>query len=182
MLPSLNAVHIGFRSPLSRPDRITLSPPTRAVLPALTHFNFKGVSEYLEDFVARMIPPISSTSNYISSWTLCSIFHNSTSSLLLAQKASGSTIQPMSRFMIQTSEFPLDMLGCKLVVESRTGRPRRSHRCATSYHLSPLMWNRSRSMRIRLGKHRRGMASTPRNGSNFLTPFPPCKISIYLAS
>ncbi|KAH9975591.1 hypothetical protein BJV74DRAFT_798786 [Russula compacta] len=57
MLPSLNAVHIGFRSPLSRPDRITLSPPTRAVLPALTHFNFKGVSEYLEDFVARIDTP-----------------------------------------------------------------------------------------------------------------------------
>ncbi|KAH9954749.1 hypothetical protein BJV74DRAFT_501224 [Russula compacta] len=57
MLPSLEYLSIGFRSPLSRPDRITLSPPTRAVLPALTHFNFKGVSEYLEDFVARIDTP-----------------------------------------------------------------------------------------------------------------------------
>ncbi|KAH9972903.1 hypothetical protein BJV74DRAFT_198650 [Russula compacta] len=57
MLPSLDTVHIGFRSPLSRPDRITLSPPTRAVLPALTHFYFKGTSEYLEDFVARIDTP-----------------------------------------------------------------------------------------------------------------------------
>ncbi|KAH9954746.1 hypothetical protein BJV74DRAFT_501167 [Russula compacta] len=57
MLPSLNTVDIGFRSPLSRPDRINLSPPTRAVLPALIHFGFKGINEYLEDFVARIDTP-----------------------------------------------------------------------------------------------------------------------------
>ncbi|KAH9987735.1 hypothetical protein BJV74DRAFT_951587 [Russula compacta] len=56
-LPSLKYFQIGFESPRSRPDRITLSPPTRAVLPALTHFYFKGVSEYLEDFVARIDTP-----------------------------------------------------------------------------------------------------------------------------
>ena len=56
-LPNLESLIIGFQSPLSRPDRINLSPPTRAVLPALTYFNFKGVSEYLEDLVARIDPP-----------------------------------------------------------------------------------------------------------------------------
>ena len=56
-LPSLRDLDIRFQSPLSRPDRINLSPPTRAVLPALTHFYFTGVSEYLEDLVARIDTP-----------------------------------------------------------------------------------------------------------------------------
>ena len=56
-LPSLKSPFIGFQSPLSRPDRINLSSPTRAVLPALTYFNFNGVSEYLEDLVARIDTP-----------------------------------------------------------------------------------------------------------------------------
>ncbi|KAH9973638.1 hypothetical protein BJV74DRAFT_889045 [Russula compacta] len=57
MLPSLDHLEIGFRSPRSRPDRIGLPPPTRFVLPALIEFSFKGVSEYLEDFVARIDTP-----------------------------------------------------------------------------------------------------------------------------
>ena len=56
-LPSIKYLHIGFQSPLSRPDRINLSPPTHAVLPALIQFDFKGVSEYLEDLVARIDTP-----------------------------------------------------------------------------------------------------------------------------
>ena len=56
-LPSLVILAIGFQSPLSRPDRINLYPPTRAVLPALIQFYFKGVSEYLEDLVARIDTP-----------------------------------------------------------------------------------------------------------------------------
>ena len=56
-LPSLKWLIIAFRSPLSRPDRIGLPPPTRAFLPALIYFTFKGVSEYLEDLVARIDAP-----------------------------------------------------------------------------------------------------------------------------
>ena len=56
-LPSLERLDIGFESPRSRPDRIGLPPPTRAVLPTLGHFEFKGVSEYLEDLVARIDAP-----------------------------------------------------------------------------------------------------------------------------
>ena len=56
-LPSLKLFEIGFRSPRSRPDQISLPPLTRAVLPALTRFVFKGVSEYLEDLVARINAP-----------------------------------------------------------------------------------------------------------------------------
>ena len=56
-LPSLYWLYIGFQSPRSRPDRIGLPPPTRAVLPALIEFAFKGVSEYLEDLVARIDTP-----------------------------------------------------------------------------------------------------------------------------
>ena len=56
-LPSIKTLFIGFQSPLSRPDRMHLPPPTRTVLPALTCFHFKGVSEYLEDLVARIDTP-----------------------------------------------------------------------------------------------------------------------------
>ena len=56
-LANLESLVIGFESPLSRPDR--RSPlPTRIILPALTRFNFHGVSEYLEDFVARIEAPL----------------------------------------------------------------------------------------------------------------------------
>ncbi|KAH9967682.1 hypothetical protein BJV74DRAFT_799488 [Russula compacta] len=56
-LPSLKYLYIGFRCPRSRPDRMGLPPPTRAVLPALFDFQFKGVSEYFEDLVARVDTP-----------------------------------------------------------------------------------------------------------------------------
>ena len=56
-LPSLYWLYIGFQSPRSRPDRIPRPPLTRAVLPALGHFQFRGVSEYLEDLVARIDNP-----------------------------------------------------------------------------------------------------------------------------
>ena len=56
-LPCLEYLQIGFQSPQSRPDRIGLSPPTCAVLPALIQFVYKGVSEYLEDLVARIDTP-----------------------------------------------------------------------------------------------------------------------------
>ena len=56
-LPSLRVLWIGFESPRSRPHRMSLPPPTRAVLPALIKFGFKGVSEYLEDLVARIDTP-----------------------------------------------------------------------------------------------------------------------------
>ncbi|KAH9960334.1 hypothetical protein BJV74DRAFT_954593 [Russula compacta] len=56
-LPSLEDLSIKFQSPRSRPDRISLRPSTRAELPALIRFEFKGISEYLEDFVARIDAP-----------------------------------------------------------------------------------------------------------------------------
>ena len=56
-LPNLEILSIGFESPRSRPDRIALPPPTRAILPTLAIFEFKGVSEYLEDLVARIDTP-----------------------------------------------------------------------------------------------------------------------------
>jgi hypothetical protein len=51
----------------SRPDRIGPFPVTRTVLPALTHFVFRGTSEYLEDFVGRIDGP---RLNHISITTL----------------------------------------------------------------------------------------------------------------
>jgi len=56
-LPNLEYLFIGFRSPSSRP--LQLSPPnlTRAALPVLSRLFFFGVSEYFEDFVARIHTP-----------------------------------------------------------------------------------------------------------------------------
>jgi hypothetical protein len=56
-LTSLERLIIEFQSPRSRPDRRP-PPPTRTLLPALTRFDFEGVSEYLEEFVARIDVPL----------------------------------------------------------------------------------------------------------------------------
>jgi F-box-like len=58
-LTSLEFLNIQFESPLSRPDwdNRRLPPKTRYILPELTVFWFKGVYEYLEDFVARIDAP-----------------------------------------------------------------------------------------------------------------------------
>ncbi|KAH9958069.1 hypothetical protein BC827DRAFT_1269866 [Russula dissimulans] len=55
-LARLELFDIKFNSPIPHPNR----PPTastRVVLPVLTKFNFQGVSEYLEDLVARIDIP-----------------------------------------------------------------------------------------------------------------------------
>jgi hypothetical protein len=58
-LPRLESLELGFRSPRSRPNANRRPPPRkRAALPAFTWFQFKGVSEYLEDFVARIDAPL----------------------------------------------------------------------------------------------------------------------------
>ena len=57
---NLEDLAIGFESPLSRPDRPNryLYPDTRVVLPALTRFHFRGVSEYMEDLLSRIDFPL----------------------------------------------------------------------------------------------------------------------------
>jgi len=56
----LKSLFLGFHSPQSCPDPEHRRPPplTRAVLPALTHLNYRGVSEFLEDLVARIDTPL----------------------------------------------------------------------------------------------------------------------------
>ena len=56
-LPRLHTFAIGFRSATSRPDQIHPPPVMRTVLPALTRFNFRGATEYLEDLVSRIDTP-----------------------------------------------------------------------------------------------------------------------------
>ena len=60
VLTRLEKLEIGFESPRSRPDRKVrrLPPPTRTLLPVLTMLQFNGVSEYLEDVVARIDAPL----------------------------------------------------------------------------------------------------------------------------
>jgi len=59
-LPRLEILCLGFESPRSRPNHESrrLSSPTRSVLPALIKLQFTGVSEYLEDLVARIDSPL----------------------------------------------------------------------------------------------------------------------------
>jgi hypothetical protein len=60
VLANLRILNIEFRSPLSRPNRESRRPPPpiRTVLPSLTRFQFFGVSEYLEDLLARIDTPL----------------------------------------------------------------------------------------------------------------------------
>ena len=58
MLTRLEILYIGFKSPRSRPDRRYPPPRTRTILPVLTELCLYGVSEYLEDFVARIDAPL----------------------------------------------------------------------------------------------------------------------------
>jgi len=56
-LTKLKSLSLGFRSPQSRVNRESRQPP-RTVLPALTSFWFLGDSNYLEDFMSRIDPPL----------------------------------------------------------------------------------------------------------------------------
>jgi hypothetical protein len=60
MLANLEYLNIQFESSLSHPDGASRRPPlpTRTVLAALTRFQFLGVSNYLEDLVARIDTPL----------------------------------------------------------------------------------------------------------------------------
>ena len=59
-LTNLEVLGLGFKSPLSFPDRASrrLPPPTPIVVPVLTTFDFKGVGEYLDDLVVRIDAPL----------------------------------------------------------------------------------------------------------------------------
>jgi hypothetical protein len=59
-LTKLEFLGLDFESPRSYPDRECqrLPLPTCSALPALTKFEFRGVSEYLEDLVARINAPL----------------------------------------------------------------------------------------------------------------------------
>ena len=59
-LTRLESLYLGFHSHRSRPERATRHPPppTRTLLRALTNFQFKGVSEYLEDIAVRIDAPL----------------------------------------------------------------------------------------------------------------------------
>ena len=58
-LTRLRTLSIGFRSPDSRSDETITrpAPQTRAVLPALAFFDFRGISKYLENLIAQIDTP-----------------------------------------------------------------------------------------------------------------------------
>jgi len=62
-LTKLESFDLGFRSPRSRAKRANRRPPTvtRIVLAALTEFQFKGDSAYLEEIVSRIDAPLLDT-------------------------------------------------------------------------------------------------------------------------
>ena len=55
--PNLKDLYIQFQHPHSR-HQISLPPPTRAVLPALTYIHLSGASDYLDDLVSRIDTPL----------------------------------------------------------------------------------------------------------------------------
>ena len=59
-LTRIQELHLGFRSPHSRPDLSDRHPPppTRIVLPSLTSLTFQGVSDYFEALVSRIDTPL----------------------------------------------------------------------------------------------------------------------------
>ena len=88
-LVNLKSLTIVFYPAPSRhePEIRCLPPPTRIVLPALTHFEFQGLSEYLEDFVAWLDAPLL---NFIR----ITIYHRLT-----------FDISHLSQFMKRTTRF-----------------------------------------------------------------------------
>ena len=79
-LTSLEFLQLGFESPQSCPDLESQRPfpPNRFILPTLTKFWFKGVNEYLEEFVARLDAP----QVYVISITLFNDIHFDTPELI----------------------------------------------------------------------------------------------------
>ena len=62
VLTRLGRLSISFKSPRSHPSKKSRrSPPARVLLSVLNHFLFIGVSEYLEDLVARIHAPLLDT-------------------------------------------------------------------------------------------------------------------------
>src|SRR6201999_4527775 len=57
IFPKLESLMIGFQPSLSRPFQIAVPILTRILLPSLVYLHPVGVSEYLEDFVARIDTP-----------------------------------------------------------------------------------------------------------------------------
>ena len=57
LMVKLKWLTIDFRPSIFFPDSRP-PPPTRTILPALTHFVFRGAKEYLEDFVSRIDAPL----------------------------------------------------------------------------------------------------------------------------
>jgi hypothetical protein len=59
VLSSLEELYLEFQSPQSHPgwESRSLPPPKCSILPALNEFNFKGVTEYLEDLVTFIDAP-----------------------------------------------------------------------------------------------------------------------------
>ena len=58
VLIRLKSLEIGFGSPQPYPDKNSLPPQTRTLLPVLTRLCFRGGSEYFEDLVARIDAPL----------------------------------------------------------------------------------------------------------------------------
>ena len=58
VMANLKSLTIGSSSPHYFPDRESRRPPTHTFLPALIHFEFRGVSRYLEDLLARINAPL----------------------------------------------------------------------------------------------------------------------------
>jgi len=106
-LPILKEFSVGFswQPSESRPDP---SPPTNllsqtpVVLPALTFFRFEGVSEYLEDFVARIDTPLLDNVDIV--FFVHHIFHVQQLSGLIIRS---ETFKPLEQAFIELHSWTL---------------------------------------------------------------------------
>jgi hypothetical protein len=81
-LKRLESLGLEFESPRSRPYLENRRPPlTRALLPVLHQMSFNGVSDYLEDLMARIDAPQLDWDSSINSY---STLHNSPGSSIVA--------------------------------------------------------------------------------------------------
>jgi hypothetical protein len=157
-LTRLERLRLKFQSPQSGPDRESRRPLplARSVLPALTYFRFKGVSGYLEDFVARIDAPmldnldISFFQQLIFDTPKLPQFISRTPNLKAHDEAcvvfsdSGVRIAPVRRLV---SGFRIDL---ESRADSRIGsfRPSRRSVACPSLILSPPRWKTSTSVRM----------------------------------
>ena len=104
-LTSLRELLLNFKSPQSYPDRASRRqpPPTLLVLPVLTTFWFTGVSEYLDDLMARISRDIAHCGGLMHRIRLASVVSGTSHYIVLASPShAGGPLHLQGRLLRHT--------------------------------------------------------------------------------